>query len=72
LGVALLDTLEQVEQGSLFEVGLLPIGVGFVSALVAGTLVCRWMVSIVRRGNLHYFAFYCGAIGLIALIIGFV
>lgn len=52
------------------ETGLLPIIVGFVAAFIAGLLACRWMIRIVQRGNLFYFALYCFIIGLIAILFG--
>ena len=44
-----------------------PLIVGFVAAFVAGLLACRWMVNIVRKGKLIYFAIYCAVVGLIAI-----
>lgn len=41
---------------------------GFIAAFVAGYVACRWMVGIVRKGKLTYFAVYCLVIGLIAII----
>lgn len=52
------------------EITLFPILVGFVAAFIAGLLACRWMIRIVQRGNLFYFALYCLIIGLIAIIFG--
>ncbi|MEJ2005299.1 MAG: undecaprenyl-diphosphate phosphatase [Cyclobacteriaceae bacterium] len=45
---------------------------GFIAAFVSGLLACQWMISIVRKGKLIYFAYYCYAIALITLIIYFV
>ena len=52
------------------DTGLLPIIVGFVAAFIAGLLACKWMIRIVQRGNLFYFALYCFIIGLIAIVFG--
>jgi undecaprenyl-diphosphatase len=41
--------------------------VGFLSAFVSGLLACSWMIRIVKRGKLIYFAIYCLIIGLIAI-----
>jgi undecaprenyl-diphosphatase len=40
---------------------------GFAAAFIAGYLACRWMISIVKRGNLLWFAVYCFIAGLIAI-----
>jgi undecaprenyl-diphosphatase len=41
---------------------------GFFAAFFSGLLACRWMINIVKRGKLYYFAIYCTIIGLIAII----
>ena len=45
----------------------LPLIAGFIAAFVSGLLACKWMVNIVRKGKLIYFAIYCALIGLIAI-----
>mgnify|MGYP005988781945 CR=1 FL=1 len=41
---------------------------GFVTALVTGVLACTWMIKIVKKSKLSYFAYYCFLAGSIALI----
>lgn len=45
---------------------------GFVAAFVAGLFACSWMIKIVKRAKLDYFAYYCLAIGIIAVIYGII
>lgn len=42
--------------------------VGFLAAFISGLLACRWMIGIVKKGRLMYFAIYCFIIGAIAII----
>ncbi len=49
---------------------ILPLIIGFVAAFFSGLLACKWMISLVKRGKLIYFAFYCLIIGIIAIIAG--
>jgi undecaprenyl-diphosphatase len=51
-------------QGS---VELMPLIVGFMGAFLAGLLACSWMIKLVKKGKLIYFAIYCLIIGLIAI-----
>ncbi|HIE15396.1 MAG TPA: undecaprenyl-diphosphate phosphatase [Bacteroidales bacterium] len=44
---------------------------GFVSAFIAGLLACKWMIAIVKKGKLIYFAIYCLIIALIAIGSGY-
>ena len=53
------------EQG----VGAIPLLVGFIAAFISGLLACKWMIGIVKKGKLIYFAIYCFVIGLIAIIV---
>ncbi len=45
---------------------------GFIAAFVAGLFACSWMIKIVKRSKLDYFAYYCLAVGLIAVIYGII
>jgi undecaprenyl-diphosphatase len=69
IGANILDLTSGTESygGSI---GVLPIVIGFISAFLAGLLACKWMVNLVKRGKLIYFALYCAVIGLIALVFG--
>ena len=51
------------------EVGAIPLIVGFLAAFISGLLACKWMINIVKKGNLVYFAIYCFIIGMIAIIV---
>lgn len=52
-------------------VDILPVLIGFVSAFLIGLLACKWMIGIVKRGKLIYFALYCLVIGLVAIAFSF-
>lgn len=41
--------------------------IGFLAAFVSGLLACSWMIKLVKKGKLIYFAIYCLIIGLIAI-----
>ena len=41
--------------------------VGFFAAFISGLLACKWMIDIVKRGKLMYFAIYCFLIGTAAI-----
>ncbi len=65
IGANILDTMNG-EMGSS-EIGILPLLVGFIAAFVSGLLACKWMIGIVKKGKLIYFAAYCLIAGLIAI-----
>lgn len=73
LGEALLDVLKAAKEGMGAAFGgieALPLAVGFLAAFVSGVVACRWMIGIVRKGKLIYFAYYCLAAGILTLILG--
>lgn len=41
--------------------------VGFMAAFISGLLACKWMIGIVKKGKLIYFAIYCFAVGLVSI-----
>ncbi|MBD5316415.1 MAG: undecaprenyl-diphosphate phosphatase [Bacteroides sp.] len=68
LGNALLDIKDYLTGESVSQaVGLLPLAVGFMSSFIVGCLACRWMLDIVRKGKLVYFAIYCLAVGILCI-----
>ena len=71
LGEALLETMEMFEKGiSTSFNGISPttLIIGFLAAFLSGCAACKWMISIVRRGKLIYFAYYCLAAGIATII----
>ncbi len=48
----------------------LPYIVGFLAAFASGLLACSWLIALVKRGKIAYFAIYCFVVGIIALILG--
>ena len=46
---------------------ILPIGVGFIAAFLAGILACKWMIALVKKSKLSYFSLYCAIVGFIAI-----
>jgi len=48
----------------------LPLLIGFLAAFFSGLFACKWMIRIINQGKWIYFAFYCLAVGLIAIIFG--
>lgn len=44
---------------------------GFAAAFVFGIFACTWMISIVKKSKLSYFAVYCFVVGVVSIIIGY-
>ncbi len=44
------------------------LSIGFVAAFVAGLFACTWMIALVKKSKLTYFAIYCAVVGLIAIV----
>lgn len=66
----ILGALKASEVGSdvvKASIGTMPLLVGFISAFVVGLLACKWMIALVKRSKLSWFAYYCFAVGLGAI-----
>ncbi len=50
------------------SIDILPLIIGFFFAFFTGLLACKWMISLVKKAKLKYFAFYCFAVGTVAII----
>lgn len=78
LGEAFLEVLSQIGGagvgadagvGACFGMGeVWVLLAGFVAAYLAGLVACRWMIKIVSRGKLYWFAIYCAALGVTAIL----
>ncbi|MEG2177994.1 MAG: undecaprenyl-diphosphate phosphatase [Bacteroidales bacterium] len=53
---------------SMASADLMPLVIGFVAAFLAGWLACKFMINIVKKGKLIYFAIYCAIVGTLAIV----
>lgn len=75
LGEALLDFKHIVapsaeylaEHGIEEPIGMVPLIVGFLAAFISGCFACKWMIALVKKCKLIYFAIYCALAGLFVL-----
>ena len=75
LGEALLDMVKAAKDGfgaAFGDLSVMALVVGFVAAFLSGIAACKWMIGIVRRGKLIYFAYYCLAVGAVTLAYHFI
>lgn len=70
VGEALLDGMKIMKGAAHDEaqMSLLALFIGFIAAFVAGCIACKWMINIVKKGKLVYFAIYCAIVGTITII----
>ena len=69
LGQALLDGVALAQGENIAgDIPLSSLLIGFMAAFVSGCLACKWMINIVKKGKLIYFAVYCAIVGLATLI----
>ena len=45
-----------------------PLVAGFLASFITGCLACRFMIEIVKRGRLIWFAVYCALAGIISIL----
>ena len=71
LGEALLDVKKMMEEGvaaAMSGISTSALIVGFLAAFITGCFACRWMINLVKKGKLIYFAIYCAIVGLSTII----
>ncbi|WP_085535426.1 undecaprenyl-diphosphate phosphatase [Massilibacteroides vaginae] len=68
LGEAFLDMLKGGFSAEASGIPAVSLVVGFLAAFVSGALACKWMIKLVSKGKLIYFAYYCMFAGLCAVI----
>lgn len=71
LGEALLDSIKLARGEDIAgDIPALSLCVGFLAAFVSGCVACKWMINIVKKGKLIYFAIYCALAGLATILFG--
>ncbi len=70
LGQALLDLKDAITEpaAAASSVGFMPMLVGFLASFIVGCIACKWMINIVKKGKLVYFAIYCFAAGVLCIV----
>ena len=71
VGAAMLnlkDYLELRAEGVELSISITALIAGFLAAFIFGYVACNWMIGLVKKGKLIYFAYYCIAVGLFAII----
>ena len=83
LGEALLDAKKLISgetatavadaaQSGATTIGTIPLIIGFLAAFIVGCLACKWMISIVKKGKLIWFALYCAVVGTLTIVLPYV
>jgi undecaprenyl-diphosphatase len=67
LGESFLSVKEILQNPGAAGIGIWPLIAGFVGAFVTGCFACKFMIDIVKKGKLIYFAIYCAVIGSISI-----
>ena len=52
------------------EIGLVALLTGFFASFIVGCIACKWMLAIVKKGKLIWFAVYCLIVGAICIAKG--
>lgn len=68
LGEAFLDLMKGDFSSGESSIPTASLIAGFLAAFVFGCIACKWMINLVKKGKLIYFAYYCGIVGVIAII----
>jgi undecaprenyl-diphosphatase len=69
LGDALLELLDILKGEVVVNTPFLSLAIGFIAAYISGCLACKFMIQIVKRGKLIYFALYCLIAGGLAVLL---
>lgn len=66
-GAGLLMVPDALEAGE--AIGMVPLLVGGLAAMISGILAIRFFLALLRRQNFHVFAYYCWAAGGLFLLL---
>ncbi len=72
LGEAFLDLLKGGFSPAESGISTLALITGFLAAFISGTIACKWMINLVKKGKLIYFAYYCVVAGIFSIVYSFI
>jgi undecaprenyl-diphosphatase len=67
LGEAFLELIS----GDMANTTSIPVSslvIGFLAAFVSGSIACKWMITLVQKGKLIWFALYCALLGISTVV----
>lgn len=67
IGASGLMVLDWIEAGTT-GTGIIQLIAGFLASFISGYFACRWMINIVKKGKLIWFAIYCSLAGIISIL----
>ncbi len=70
IGANVLDVMSWDLTQNKSSMDFIPLLAGFIAAFISGIFACKWMIKIVKKGKLIYFAVYTAIIGSLAIILG--
>ena len=68
IGATFLDILSISPSPTGGEIPAGSLIIGFVAAFFSGYLACTWMINLVKKGNLYWFAIYCAIVGIVSIL----
>lgn len=69
LGETFLNIIDIIKEPALLGgIGFTPLLIGFLGAFLSGCLACKFMINLVKKGKLIYFAIYCAIVGITTII----
>jgi undecaprenyl-diphosphatase len=68
LGESFLDLMKGGFSPAASGISYTTLIAGFLAAFISGSFACKWMINLVKKGKLIYFACYCLVVGSITII----
>lgn len=69
LGASALEIKDITEAASSQNFQVMPLLAGFIGSFLSGLLACTFMLKIVKKGKIQYFAYYCLIVGIITVFV---
>ena len=67
LGEAALELISG-DMANTTGIPVLSLVIGFLAAFVSGLIACKWMIALVQKGKLIWFALYCALLGISTVV----
>lgn len=67
LGGAMLYDLTRIVGSGMDSTMIMGLVIGFFTSFISGYFALKYLIILLKREKIHYFAYYCWAVGLFGL-----
>ncbi len=67
VGAGIITSLDNIQTHQVAD-NLLPLAAGFLSSFIVGWIALKWLITLLKQGQFHWFGVYCLVVGILITV----